>query len=61
MKKLRITLVRSSFGWQPKQRETVKGLGLKKIGDVVIREDSPSIRGMIEKIKHLVVVEEVNE
>ncbi len=61
MKKVKITLVRSRFGWNPKQRETLKGLGLKKIGQTVIREDNLSIRGMIEKVNHLVCVEEVNE
>jgi large subunit ribosomal protein L30 len=61
MKKVKITLVRSRFGWNPKQKETLKGLGLKKIGQTVIREDNPSIRGMIEKVNHLVCVEEVNE
>ncbi|MFN3567567.1 MAG: 50S ribosomal protein L30 [Caldimicrobium sp.] len=61
MRKLKITLKRSKFGWKPDHRETLKGLGLKKIGQTVIREDSPAIRGMINKVKHLVAVEEVNE
>jgi large subunit ribosomal protein L30 len=61
MKKVKITLVRSRFGWNPKQRETLKGLGLKRVGQSVLREDNPSVRGMIEKVRHLVCVEEVNE
>ncbi|MFN3921853.1 MAG: 50S ribosomal protein L30 [Caldimicrobium sp.] len=61
MKKLRIILKRSRFGWKPEQRETLKGLGLKKPGQVVIREDTPAIRGMINKVSHLVCVEEVHE
>jgi len=61
MKRLKITLKRSVFGWKPDQRATIKGLGLKKIGQSVIREDTPYIRGMINKVKHLVEVEEVNE
>ncbi|BAU24056.1 50S ribosomal protein L30 [Caldimicrobium thiodismutans] len=61
MKKVKITLVRSRFGWNSKQRETLKGLGLKRVGQSVLREDNPSIRGMIEKVRHLVCVEEVNE
>jgi len=61
MKKLKITLKRSVFGWKPDQRATLKGLGLKKIGQSVIREDTPYVRGMINKVKHLVEVEEVNE
>lgn len=61
MKKLKITLIRSKYGWKPKHREILKGLGLKKIGQTVLREDHPSVRGMIEYIKHLVKVEEVYE
>jgi len=61
MKRLKITLVRSKFGRNPDQRETLKGLGLRKIGQSVIREDNPMIRGMIRKVEHLVKVEELNE
>ncbi len=61
MKKVKITLKRSRFGWKPDQRETVKGLGLKKPGQAVIKEDTPAIRGMIKKIRHIIEVEEVNE
>ncbi len=61
MKKLRITLVRSKYGWKPKHREILKGLGLKKIGQTVIREETPSIRGMLEHVKHLIKVEEIHE
>ncbi|MCS7200262.1 MAG: 50S ribosomal protein L30 [Caldimicrobium sp.] len=60
MKKLRITLVRSKHGWKPDQVATLRGLGLKKIGQTVVREDQPSIRGMINKVRHLVTVEEIN-
>jgi len=61
MKRLKIVLVRSPYGWKPDQRETLKGLGLKKVGQSVLRHDHPSIRGMINKVRHLVKVEEVNE
>ncbi|WP_028841358.1 50S ribosomal protein L30 [Thermodesulfobacterium hveragerdense] len=61
MKKLKITLVRSKYGRTPNQRENLKGLGLKKIGQTVLREDTPMIRGMIKKVSHLVKVEEVDE
>jgi large subunit ribosomal protein L30 len=54
---LKIRLVRSLIGRPRKQREVVKGLGLRKIDSVVIREDCPEIRGMINKIEHLVNVE----
>lgn len=55
--KLKIQLVRSVIGRPGKQREVVKGLGLRRIDSVVIREDCPEIRGMINKISHLVNVE----
>ncbi len=61
MKKLKITLIRSKYGRKPKQRECLKGLGLKKIGQSVIRDDNPMIRGMIRKVSHLVKVEEIHE
>jgi large subunit ribosomal protein L30 len=54
---LRIQLVRSVIGRPKKQREVVKGLGLRRIDSVVIRKDCPEIRGMINKISHLVNVE----
>lgn len=60
MKKLKITLLRSTYGWKPDQRATLKGLGLKKIGQTVIREDNPLIRGMVKKVQHLVKVEEID-
>lgn len=61
MKRLKITLIRSKYGRKPDQREALKGLGLRKIGQSIIREDSPMIRGMIRKVAHLVKVEELNE
>jgi large subunit ribosomal protein L30 len=61
MKRLKITLVRSKFGRKPDQREALKGLGLRKIGQSVIREDNPMIRGLIRRVEHLVKVEELNE
>ena len=57
-KQLRIKLVRSLIGRPKKQREVVKGLGLRRINSEVIRIDCPEIRGMINKIPHLVNVEE---
>jgi large subunit ribosomal protein L30 len=58
MRKLKITLKRSRYGWKPEHREALKGLGLKKIGQTVVRDDTPEIRGMVRKISHLVEVEE---
>ncbi len=56
-KQLRIKLVRSPIGRPQKQREVVKGLGLRKLNSEVIRKDCPEIWGMIRKIPHLVRVE----
>ena len=58
--RLKISLVRSVIGRPQKQREVVKGLGLRKMNSEVIRKDCPEIRGMINKIPHLVKVEELN-
>jgi len=59
MKKLKITLVRSTIGYKYDQKDTVRRLGLKKMHQTVIKEDNPQVRGMIEKVKHLLAVEEV--
>ncbi|WP_010529005.1 50S ribosomal protein L30 [Lentibacillus jeotgali] len=58
-KQLEITLTRSVIGRTEGQRQTVQSLGLKKIRQSVVREDTPAIRGMIDKISHLVTVKEV--
>ncbi len=60
-KKLQITLKRSLIGRTPKQRATSKTLGLRKINQVVIHPDNPAIRGMIDKVKHMVEVKEIEE
>jgi large subunit ribosomal protein L30 len=58
MAKLRITLVRSGTGRRFDQKRTIEALGLRKLGHTVEHVDSPSLRGMITKIAHLVSVEE---
>lgn len=58
MKKIAITQIRSKIGTPEDQRASIRGLGLRKIGHTVVREDTPAIRGMVWKIKHLVKVEE---
>lgn len=60
MAKLQITLVRSIIGRDEKQRATVASLGLRKIRHTVVKEDSPGLRGMVNKVSHLVKVEEIN-
>jgi large subunit ribosomal protein L30 len=55
-KKLRIRQVRSTIGSTPKQRETLRTLGLNRIRSTVEREDSPAVRGAVAKIPHLVQI-----
>ncbi|HIP96527.1 MAG TPA: 50S ribosomal protein L30 [Anaerolineae bacterium] len=58
-KKLRITYVKSSIGYSVRQKATIRALGLRHLGDVVEQADTPVIRGMVHKVRHLVTVEEV--
>jgi large subunit ribosomal protein L30 len=57
--RLKVTQKRSEIGGKANQRETLRTLGLKRIGDVVVKEDRPEIRGMVRTVAHLVAVEEV--
>jgi large subunit ribosomal protein L30 len=57
--KLQITLTRSVIGRTQDQRETVKALGLRKLNQTVEQQDNPAIRGMINKVSHLVTVKEI--
>ena len=59
-KKLEITLTRSVIGRAPDQRVTVRTLGLKKTNQTVVHQDNPAIRGMINKVAHLVKVNEID-
>ena len=56
--KLKITQVKSVIGSPEDQRRTVRALGLKRINDTVEQDDTPTVRGMVFKVKHLVEVEE---
>ncbi|MGD2043756.1 MAG: 50S ribosomal protein L30 [Acidimicrobiia bacterium] len=60
-KTVKVTLRRSTIGEKPKVRATVEGLGLKRMHQTVTQVDSPSLRGMLAKVNHLVEVEETNE
>ena len=51
---------RGQLRWHAPQRETLRSLGLHRIGDSVVKADRPEIRGMIQVVRHLVVVEEVD-
>lgn len=60
-KLLKVTLVKSSIGYNKSQKHIVKALGLGKINKTVLLGDAPHIRGMVQKVIHLVEVEEVTE
>ena len=60
MGRLKVTQTRSTIGGKQNQRETLRSLGLKRIGDVVVKEDRPEIRGMVATVSHLVTYEEVD-
>ncbi len=59
MATLRITYSKSAIGYTERQKATVKALGFKRLYETIEHEDSPAIRGMINKISHLLTVEEV--
>ena len=60
MARLKVTQKKSEIGGTSSQRNTLRSLGLKRIGDIVVKEDRPEIRGMVSTVSHLVVVEEVD-
>lgn len=57
-KKVRVKQIKSQIGFNRKQRATLRGLGLRRINHTVELEDTPSIRGMMYKVRHLIVVVE---
>jgi large subunit ribosomal protein L30 len=59
MATLKITYVKSTIGYNERQKATIAALGLRKLNQSVEHEDSPVIRGMVKKVEHLVSVEEV--
>ena len=60
MPKLNITQVRSLIRRSAKQKGTMKALGLRRLHQTVTHEDTPQVRGMIDKVQHLVLVEETS-
>jgi large subunit ribosomal protein L30 len=60
MGRLKVEQKRSTIGCKQNQRDTLRTLGLKRIGDVVVKEDRPEIRGMLQTVRHMIVVEEVD-
>lgn len=59
MSKLKLTWKKSSIGYNKSQKLTVRALGLKKLNQSVEHEDNPAIRGMIKKVQHLIIVQEL--
>jgi large subunit ribosomal protein L30 len=59
MPELKVTLIRSRIGTKPKQRGTIRALGLGRIGSSNVLPDRPEIRGMIARVPHLITVEEI--
>ncbi|GAA5146850.1 50S ribosomal protein L30 [Pseudonocardia eucalypti] len=60
MASLKVTQTRSTIGCKQNQRATLRTLGLRKIRQSVVRDDTPAVRGMINTVRHLVTVEEVD-
>ena len=60
MGRLQVRQTRSTIGRKQNQRQTLRTLGLRRIGDVVVKEDRPEIRGMLQTVRHMIVVAEVD-
>jgi large subunit ribosomal protein L30 len=58
--RLKVTQIKSKISEKQNQRDTLRSLGLKRIGDVVVREDNPQNRGYVKTVAHLVKVEEID-
>ena len=61
MAQLKVTQTRSEIGAKQNQRDTLRTLGLGRIGDVTLKDDRPEFRGMVRTVRHLVTVEEVDD
>lgn len=60
MAQLKITQFKSVIGTKQNHRDTLRTLGLRRVNDVVVKEDRPEVRGMVKTVRHLVTVEEVD-
>ena len=60
MVRLKVKQVKSGIGGTSNQRNTLRSLGLKRIGDVVVKEDRPEVRGMVHTVRHLVTVQVID-
>ena len=61
MSQLKITYTKSAIGYRSDQGHTIRSLGLRKLGQSTIKEDTPDVRGMIHKVSHLVTVTEIED
>jgi large subunit ribosomal protein L30 len=61
MTKIRVTYVKSSIGYRQSQKDTIRSLGLRRLNHSVVVDDNPSMRGMVETVKHLVRVDPAEE
>ncbi|MER3414055.1 MAG: 50S ribosomal protein L30 [Armatimonadota bacterium] len=59
--KVQVKLIRSPIGSKPRNRKTIEALGLRKVNQVVVHEDSPSLRGMLHNVRHMVEVQAIHE
>ncbi len=59
MSRIKVEQKKSTIGCKQNQRDTLRTLGLKRIGDVVVKEDRPEVRGMVHTVRHLVTVTEI--
>jgi len=59
--RLRVRQHRSAIGAKANQRDTLRSLGLKRVGDTVVKQDRPEIRGMVDTVRHLVTVSSIDE
>jgi large subunit ribosomal protein L30 len=57
-KTIKVTWVKSTIGYSARQKNTVRALGLRRLGQTVEHQDTPAIRGMLHKVSHLIKVEE---
>lgn len=58
MAQLKVTWKRSAIGLAQDQKDTIRALGFRRLNETLVKDDSPSIRGMLHKVRHLVEVEE---
>ena len=61
MAKLKVTYVKSAIGYRQSQKDTIRSLGLRRLNHSVVVDDNPSMRGMVETVKHLVRVDPAEE